>query len=307
MTELPRKAAARTARLAALPLGYAGRNRVVVYHPADIDIAHRRSQMTLVSRITRALEDGRFDLHFQRIRPLCEDGIDEHFELLMRMRTEGDGGLMPDIFIPAAERYNLMPALDRWAIRRTFAGLGPLFAAEPERAMLVAINLSGTTLGSERFTEFVRDQFRESGVPPRAVCFEITETAAIANLHKARAFIDAMHALGCRIALDDFGSGLSSFAYLKALPVDYLKIDGAFIRDLRSDPVDQAMVAAIVKVGEAMGIRTIAEFVDTPDVLDLLRRMGVDYVQGYAIHKPERWSPQRSTRSSTRLCTSPGL
>ncbi|MCA1797958.1 MAG: EAL domain-containing protein [Xanthomonadaceae bacterium] len=269
-----------------------GRNRVVVYHAADVDIAERHSQMTLVSRITSALEEERFDLHFQRIQALCEDDFDEHFELLLRMREEG-GGVMPDVFIPAAERYNLMPSLDRWAARRAFTELEPMFAADPGRRLLVALNLSGTTLGSERFTEYVQQLFEEFDIPAKAICWEITETAAIANLHKAREFIDAMHALGCRIALDDFGSGLSSFAYLKALPVDYLKIDGAFVRDLLTDPVDQAMVSAIVRVGQAMGIRTIAEFVDSESALEMLRAMGVDYVQGYAIHKPQPWKSTR--------------
>jgi EAL domain-containing protein (putative c-di-GMP-specific phosphodiesterase class I) len=164
-----------------------------------------------------------------------------------------------------------------------------MFRARPEWPGLAALNLSGTTLGSDGFTDFVTGMFDEFSVPPAAICFEITETAAIANLNKARAFIDAMHGLGCKIALDDFGSGLSSFAYLKALPVNYLKIDGTFIQEVVEDSTDRAMVEAIVRVGQAMDIRTIAEFVDSTAIRDLLKELCVDYVQGYAVHRPEPW------------------
>lgn len=274
----------------------AGRNRVVVYSAGDLDIAQRRSEMTLVSRITRAMEENRFELHFQRISALGEEEFDDHFELLLRMHDDNGGFVMPDQFIPAAERFNLMPSLDRWAIRRAFTELEPLLKAYPERTLLAALNLSGTTLGSEKFTQFVRDLFDEFSVPPESICFEITETAAIANLARARDFITEVRGLGCRIALDDFGSGLSSFGYLKALSVDYLKIDGSFIKDLVTDATDQVMVEAIVRVGKAMNIRTIAEFVDSEAVLELLKQMGVDYVQGYAVHRPESWRRNRTPK-----------
>lgn len=268
-----------------------GRNRTVVYHHGDEDIAERRGQMTLVSRITRALESGAFALHFQRIEPLNPPSGVDHFELLLRMRDADTGQVMPDVFIPAAERFNLMPSLDRWAIRTAFSQLESMFSARRGWRGLAALNLSGTTLGSDGFSEFVTGLFDEFAVPPEAICFEITETAAIANLNTARAFIDAMHGLGCRIALDDFGSGLSSFAYLKALPVNFLKIDGTFIQDVVEDSTDRAMVEAIVRVGQAMNIRTIAEFVDSTAIRDLLQELGVDYVQGYAVHRPEPWHP----------------
>lgn len=245
--------------------------------------------MILVSRITRALEHGAFTLHYQRIEPLNAAAEGEHFELLLRMKDADTGQVMPDVFIPAAERFNLMPSLDRWAIRHAFSQLDPMFRVHPGWQGLAALNLSGTTLGSDGFPDFVTGLFDEFAVPPQAICFEITETAAIANLNKARAFIDVMHGLGCQIALDDFGSGLSSFAYLKSLPVNYLKIDGTFIRDVVEDRTDRAMVEAIVRVGQAMDIRTIAEFVDSEAIRELLKELGVDYIQGYAVHRPEPW------------------
>ncbi|MEX0899490.1 MAG: EAL domain-containing protein [Gammaproteobacteria bacterium] len=263
-----------------------GRNRVVVYRDSDQEIAARHGEMAWVSRITKALEEDRFVLYRQGIhRVAATDSNREHYELLVRMVDEDGALIPPGSFIPAAERYNLMPALDRWVIREAFRKLD---AAADARAV-IAINVSGTTLSSEHFVSYVHEQLQEFRIDPSAICYEITETAAIANLQRAREFIDEMHTLGCKISLDDFGSGLSSFAYLKTLKVDYIKIDGAFVKDIVVDKADRAMVGAIIRVGEAMEVRTIAEYVETEEVLVLLRKMGVDFVQGYHLDKPAPW------------------
>ena len=192
----------------------------------------------------------------------------------------------PGSFIPAAERYNLMPTVDRWVIRTAFEWLkkNPKLLKEIN---LCSINVSGHSLGDELFLEFVTSQFQQQGVPPEKICFEITETTAVANLTGAIHFMELLRRSGCRFALDDFGSGMSSFAYLKNLPVDFLKIDGNFIRDIVPDPVDRAMVEAINQVGHVMGLQTIAEFVENDAIMKQLRRIGVDYAQGFGIAKPQ--------------------
>jgi len=192
----------------------------------------------------------------------------------------------PMAFIPAAERYNLMPAIDRWVVRSMFQWIAKQTEKAGERR-LYAINLSGQTLGDDSFVAFVVEQFEKSGISPRLICFEITETAAIANLARAMSFMSVLKGMGCRFSLDDFGSGMSSFAYLKNLPVDSIKIDGAFVRDIITDEVDMAMVEAINRIGQVMGIQTVAEFVENDAILARLKDLGVDYAQGYGVHKPE--------------------
>lgn len=271
-----------------------GRGRVQVYQPQDLAMAALRSQLDWVTRINRALDDERFELHYQRIVPLGADGDEPpRFEILLRMVDEVSGELLPPgAFIPAAERYGIMPQLDRWVIRAVFTTLGARLKLSGRCDEAVNINLSGTTLSDPRIADFVREQFAEHCIPPQNVCFEITETAAIADIQRAMGFIQAMHALGCRIALDDFGSGMSSFNYLKSLKVDFLKIDGSFVRELDRSKVGRAMVEAINRVGQVMDIRTVAEFVENAAVLRELKAMGVDYAQGFDIHRPEPW--QRS-------------
>jgi diguanylate cyclase (GGDEF)-like protein/PAS domain S-box-containing protein len=261
-----------------------GRNRVQVYSPDDIEMAERHGEMHWVARIAKAFEDERFRLYYQPIVPVQGDAPDQeqHFEILLRMLDEDNNLVPPGFFIPAAERYNLMVEIDRWVVSNSFNWL----IANAERPVICAINLSGQSVNDDRFLRFLIDQVKGTGVPPHKVCFEITETSAISSLAKASNFIKTVKSLGCSFSLDDFGSGMSSFSYLKNLPVDYLKIDGSFVRDMTNNPIDCAMVESINHIGHVMEIKTIAEFVENPAILDKLRAIGVDYAQGYGIAKP---------------------
>jgi diguanylate cyclase (GGDEF)-like protein/PAS domain S-box-containing protein len=270
-----------------------GRNRVQVYHPEDSEVSIRQGEMEWVARIQKALEEDRFVLFAQDIAEVGEKrGRKTHCELLIRMLDERGEIVPPMAFIPAAERYSLMPAIDRWVIRTAFATLSRLRTEAGEQIDMCAINLSGGSITDERFLDFIREQFERFGVAYESICFEITETAAIANLESATRFIQALRALGCRFSLDDFGAGMSSFAYLKHLPVDYLKIDGGFVKDMADDLIDRAMVEAINSVGHVMGKQTIAEFVDSERVMKALREVGVDYAQGYWVAKPRPFGPR---------------
>jgi diguanylate cyclase (GGDEF)-like protein/PAS domain S-box-containing protein len=271
-----------------------GRNRVQVYHPEDSEVSLRYGEMEWVARIQKALEEDRFVLYAQDIAEVGNPrGRHTHCELLIRMLDERGEIVPPMAFIPAAERYSLMPAIDRWVIRTALATISRL-RTEPgaEQIDLCAINLSGGSITDERFLDFIREQFTHFGVAYESICFEITETAAIANLESAARFIQALKALGCRFSLDDFGAGMSSFAYLKHLPVDFLKIDGGFVKDMADDLIDRAMVEAINSVGHVMGKQTIAEFVDSDRVMKALREVGVDYAQGYWVAKPRPFGPR---------------
>ncbi len=262
-----------------------GRNRVHFYEPNDATMALRQGEMQWVSRITSALQEHRFRLYGQPIVPLVlHPGERTRVEILLRM-VERDGTLIaPGAFIPAAERYNLMGAVDRWVVREVTA----LYARHRAAGWkpIASINLSGASLGDPTMLSFVRDQLARNEVPPESLCFEITETAAIANLALAAHFIRDLKSLGCWFALDDFGSGMSSFAYLQNLPVDSLKIAGAFLRHIENDPVEYAMVEAINRVGHVMRLKTVAEGVESLETLETLRKIGVDYAQGYAIGEP---------------------
>jgi diguanylate cyclase (GGDEF)-like protein/PAS domain S-box-containing protein len=263
-----------------------GRNRIHVYQPDDSALAQRQGEMQWVNRLRHGLETNNFDLYCQSIVPVVGKARGGFYEVLLRMREQEL--VLPAAFIPAAERYHLMPTIDRWVVESVFTMLQRC-AAQTGGVVPVeqlAINLSGQSLGDERFLEFVIDCFVRHHVAPTMICFEITETAAIANLTRARDFITRLKRMGCRFALDDFGSGLSSFGYLKTLPVDYLKIAGDFVRDIVDDPVDHAMVEAINQIGHVMQIKTIAESVETPEILKKLRESGVDYGQGFGIDAP---------------------
>ena len=260
-----------------------GRNRIHTYESNDIEMSRRRSEMQWAAEITKALEENRFVLYQQKIMPVDHRQKQEGIEILVRM-LDADGQIVPPFnFIPAAERYNLMPAIDRWVIRNTFEFLGTHKCTYHH----VAINLSGTSLADDDLLTFIKSQLAQHKVQPNMICFEITETAAISNLSKAVDFIETLKAEGCSFALDDFGTGLSSFTYLKTMPVDYLKIDGSFVKDMETDPIDRAMVSAINAIGHVMEIKTIAEFVENDRIHAILSAIGVDYAQGYGIHKPE--------------------
>ncbi|HEX4585515.1 MAG TPA: EAL domain-containing protein [Burkholderiaceae bacterium] len=263
-----------------------GRNQVQVYRPENEELRQRRTEMGWVNRITRALDEGRFRLRYQPIVALssCERKTD-HFEMLVSMVDENGVIIGPDAFIPAAERYNLMPSIDRWVIDSAFRFIGSV----PDGAhhfQTCCINLSGASLTDEHLLQYIQGKLIEYGVSPRLICFEITETATIANMNRALRLISELRARGCRFALDDFGTGLASFAYLKHLPVDYLKIDGTFVKDIVRDPVNLAIVKATNEIGHALGIKTIAEYVEDAETLQALRELGVDYGQGFGIARP---------------------
>ncbi len=276
-----------------------GRNRVQVFRRGDTELSLRQGEMEWVGRIQKALDEDRFVLYAQDIVEIQKRRAQgTHCELLIRMLDE-DGALVPPMaFIPAAERYGLMPSIDRWVVRTAFATLSRMNATpRGEPLALCSINLSGATISDEQFLDYVGEQFDRFALPRQLICFEITETAAIANLDKAVRFIEALKGFGCRFSLDDFGAGMSSFGYLKHLPVDYLKIDGAFVKDMADDPIDRAMVEAINSVGHVMGKKTIAEFVDSDRVMAALREIGVDYAQGYWVAKPRPFEPRLSVAS----------
>ena len=266
-----------------------GRNRVHVYEPNDEALVERHGQMQWVQRIQNVLEDNRFRLFYQPIASLSADSGDRnmnHGEVLIRMLDESNELVGPGAFLPSAERYSLMPAIDRWVVENTFRMLTLDREQVKNRVSTVCINLSGQSLSDNRFTDFLVNQIRDSGVPAEVLCFEITETAVIANLCHASKMISMLRDMGCRFALDDFGVGLSSFSYLKNLAVDYLKLDGCFVTNMVNDPIDKAMVKAINQIGHTMNIRTIAEFVEDENTLAAVHEIGVDYAQGYIIAKP---------------------
>jgi diguanylate cyclase (GGDEF)-like protein len=263
-----------------------GRNRVQVYRADDAELLQRHGEMQWVGRLNHALAENRFELFRQHIVPLG-DSNDRHCEFLLRMLDERGEYILPGAFIPAAERYNLMPSIDRWVVRNSLAFLAQCSAgADRSTREIFFINLSGATLSDDKFATFVTEQIKAQGLPPALIGFEITETAVIANFSNAINFIEKVKQLGCQVALDDFGSGLSSFSYLKSIRADYLKIDGGFIKDMLDDPMDHAIVEAINNIGHVVGLKTIAEFVESDATKQRLTEIGVDYAQGNAIQRP---------------------
>jgi diguanylate cyclase (GGDEF)-like protein/PAS domain S-box-containing protein len=263
-----------------------GRNRIHVYQADDEELSKRRDEMQWVARLYKALEDDRFQLYAQSIIPLDETAPKRlHFELLLRLVDEQETLIPPGAFLPAAERYHLIAKLDAWVIKTAFN----ILRQHPQALKqigLCSINLSGQSLADHDLLSFITEQLNEGTIEPQKICFEITETAAISHLDTASAFISSLKKLGCKFALDDFGSGLSSFGYLKTLDVDYLKIDGMFVKDIVKDPIDYATVKSINEIGQVMGKLTIAEFVEDEAIMDKLREIGVDYAQGYGIGRP---------------------
>ena len=264
-----------------------GRNRMHEYQPDDSALAERYGEMQWIHRIHKAFAEHRFCLYRQDIHPVNIAGEEPPLcEIFIRMIDEDGRIATPGAFIPAAERYHLIASIDRWVIHAAFVSLACRTLSHGDETCF-AINLSGQSIGDEYFLEYVLEEIELTGVEPTRIYFEITETAAVGNLAQAMRFIEIMKKFGCRFVLDDFGSGLSSFAYLKNLPVDFLKIDGAFVRDMLASPVQRALVESIHQIGQVMGIRTIAESVENHATLEILKEIGVNYVQGYGLSYPE--------------------
>lgn len=259
-----------------------GGNSVHVYKTDDSQIKEKNNLLSWVSRINLGLENNQFVLYRQPILGLHKNA-EPHCELLIRMKGDDSMLFPPSVFLPAAERYHLMPQIDRWVVNEA---LSIIAKKGIESAGLYAINLSGQSLSQDGFLEYVLNKMAQYKVNARRICFEITETAVISNLGMARQFMQALRAKGCRFSLDDFGSGLSSFAYLKNLEVDFLKIDGIFIKSILNNKIDHAMVESINNVGHVMGLHTIAEFAENEEIIDVLRQIGVDYAQGYGVAMP---------------------
>ena len=259
-----------------------GGNRIHVYRSDDAEIKEHNDQLEWVSRIHLALENKQFALFIQRMESLTE-GAELHSELLIRLQGIDGNFYPPGYFLPAAERYHLMPKIDRWVVNEALSIIARKGANFP---YVCAINLSGQTLSEEGFLEYVIEKIKQHKVDTKRICFEITETSVIANLNKAKQFMQSLREIGCRFSLDDFGSGLSSFAYLKNLSVDFLKIDGMFVKAIVNNKIDRAMVESINNVGHVMGLHTIAEFAENDQIINILKEIGVDYAQGYAVAKP---------------------
>jgi diguanylate cyclase (GGDEF)-like protein/PAS domain S-box-containing protein len=291
-----------------------GRNRVQVYHDDDSELSTRVGEMAWIQRLHMALEDNRFCLYSQEIAALGRhaEHSNRHIEVLLRLRDESGRMILPDSFIPAAERYGMMTTLDRWVVQNVFKVIAECLKTDHHRGPMAvcAINLSGSSIGDDAFLEYLRQQFQIYAIPPELICFEITETSAIANLGSAIRFINELKSLGCRFSLDDFCAGMSSFAYLKHLPVDFLKIDGSFVKDMLDDPVNRAMVEVINHIGHVMGKQTIAEFVESPQIEQALLEIGVDYAQGYVIERPQLFTCEclhaRPARQTPLLFSAPG-
>ena len=263
----------------------AGRDRVQIFAQDNTTLVRRSEEIEWIGRVQQALRDDHFQLYCQPVVPL-DDTRSPHFEILVRMLDDSGDILAPGLFMPAAERYQLMPMIDRWVIRNTLQALGNCWASASAANPVFCINLSGQSLTNPGFLTFVIDELGQYEVPAQNICFEITETAAISNVDEALAFMGSLRARGCLFALDDFGAGLSSFGYLKVLPVDYLKIDGSFVREVTTDEISLSMVSAICQIGSTMGLSLVAEYVNDDETTELLRSIGVDYVQGFGVGKP---------------------
>ncbi len=262
-----------------------GRNRIFAHYHGDLDFAQRRNDMHWVTRLTHAFQNDQLQLYCQPIRSLAVGTGKKHYEILLRLRNGRSGPILPGIFLPAAERYDVILKIDRWVLQNTLAWLS---SHKQHMASLdmCSMNVSRRSLTDPTFHKFAAELIDASDVPASKLCFEITEHGAIADMQKTIAFIEAMSARGCRFSLDDFGTGMTSFSYLKQLPVDFIKIDGSFIQMMSSSPVDYEMVRFTNDISHMMGRQTIAEYVSDVAILASLQEIGVDFAQGYCIGKP---------------------
>jgi diguanylate cyclase (GGDEF)-like protein len=263
-----------------------GRDRVEIFQDSDLSIMRRHSDIVVVQALHEALAADRFALFAQPILPLASQRTEPRFEFLLRMVSENSELLPPEKFLSAAERYQLLPAIDRWVIRHALAALTTHAQALRGRAMRFSMNISGASIASEEFLDFLVGTIRDSDVPPDILCFELTETSAVSNLQRADRLMKRLQGLGCSFALDDFGTGLSSLVYLKSLPVSVLKIDGAFVRDAAGNQRTESMVRAIAQLAHTMGMETVAEYVETDELRTRMAGLGVDFGQGFAIGRP---------------------
>jgi len=265
-----------------------GRGRIHEYRPHDSTVIRRHDEMHWVLQLEDALRSDRFQLHFQPIQPM-QEGIEEglHYEVLLRVLDDDGDVLSPHELLNAAEQFDMATRVDTWVVNAVFDWLSK-HPAHVEKLSLCSINLSGASIGDSTFLRFLKEKLKVDGIPVSKISFEVTENAAIKNISKARDFIETIKKHGCKFALDDFGSGHSSFAYLKDLPVDILKIDGMFVKGINSEPVNFAMVKAINDVGQVMNMKTIAEYVENEEVYNKLIEIGVDYGQGYYFGKSEK-------------------
>jgi Amt family ammonium transporter len=263
-----------------------GRDRVEIFQDGDQSIMRRHTDVLVVQRLHKALAEDQFVLFAQPILPLCADHTEPRFEFLLRMVADNGELLPPEKFLSAAERYQLLPAIDRWVVKAALAALSTHTNALRGRGMRFWVNISGASIASDDFLEFLETSVVDSGVPPEVLCFELTETSAVSNLTRADRLMQRLRVLGCSFALDDFGTGLSSLVYLKSLPVSVLKIDGAFVRDAGTNQRTESMVRAIAQLAHTMGMETVAEYVETDELRVRMTALGVDFGQGFAIGRP---------------------
>jgi diguanylate cyclase (GGDEF)-like protein len=275
-----------TARMACEAAKEHGRDRIETYDEGNRSVVRRYDDMQLVAEIQQALDGNQFELLAQPITSLTAGPDVPRFEILLRMEDGVGGRVQTGALFSAAERYRMMPQIDRWVVSTTLARLNEVYKYIKGQNAVFAMNLSGQSLGDDDFLEFIEQEIDNSSLPESSLCFEITESAAVSNLKKAQSFIDRLRERGCRISLDDFGAGLSSFAYLKNFNVDTLKIDGGFIRDITDNRISESMVAAITQVAKVMGLKTVAEYVETEETRQLICDLGVDFAQGHIIGKP---------------------
>ena len=261
-----------------------GRNIVQVYQQADTILQRRKGEVHWIREIQKALKLDRFELYCQPIVPISDASNTDRFEVLLRLFGDDGAMVSPDNFIPAAERFRLMTAIDEWVIEHTFALLSEYRSVVDE--YMWSINLSGLSLGKQEIVQNIIELSKRFNISPALICFEITETAALSNMEQSKKFINVLREKGFCFALDDFGTGTSTFTYLKNLPVDYLKIDGSFIKEIIDDQFAQAVVSSITQVSRVRNLLTIAEYVENKEILQCIKGIGVDFAQGYGVGKP---------------------